>query len=515
MDGDNGVMTRGRAAATRMDSGGDQPLNKNSDKDGDGDRRAEEMMEQFPQHNDDASRMADVGDHGGRRWISSSDGYHPHARDDERRPLMNQYSDGFFSEPPAGGRGWVPGLGRPVRNLWRGRGGVTHQRREETDSSPDPEEANRGLVYDDVPRDRYSPKIPVFLGNGKETWEVWYNRFSDIAQRQRWDANRMLDELLPKLQGPAGEFVYGQLTYRTRQNIISLVAELKSRFRKIETSKNYGAMFSNRCQKPHESVEEYAADLKRLYDKAHANRDHVTRREDLLRRFLDGLVNDQARFHVEFIKDPNDIDEAAFEVVNFIDTRQRTGGVQAEKNKRVARRLGTTCDDTDEDVDSDMEIDVDTVDLRVARLPKQSVRPQPKPATTTVGNLDGSKGAGRPSSDSDLMQELKAFRADVKKSTDDLQDRVGILEFAFSEFSLMKYPYKRSVNDSPGQGNRPSRRYNRSGSSNVAPGACYKCGQMGHFIRDCGVTVNGQFHISPQPMAEDVTSSNLPAQSGN
>ena len=180
----------------------------------------------------------------------------------------------------------------------------------------------------------------------------------------------MLDELLPKLQGPAGEFVYGQLSVQIRRNFPMLVAELKSRFRKIETSKNYGAMFSNRCQKPHESVEDYAADLKRLYDKAHANRDEATRREDLLRRFLDGLVNDQARFHVEFVKDPSDIDEAAYDVVYFLDTRQRTGLMSSEKNKKVARR--TTHDGSGEEEDeTDSTFEESSELMRVVRLPKQ------------------------------------------------------------------------------------------------------------------------------------------------
>lgn len=70
-------------------------------------------------------------------------------------------------------------------------------------------------------------------------------------------------------------------------------------------------------------VEDYTADLKKLYDKAHVRRDSETRREDLLRRFLDGLVNDKARFHVEFIKEPKDIDEAIYQIVCFQQTKQK------------------------------------------------------------------------------------------------------------------------------------------------------------------------------------------------
>ena len=63
----------------------------------------------------------------------------------------------------------------------------------------------------------------------------------------------------------------------------------------------FWVQFSHRDQKYGESVEDNAAELKKLYDKAHVRRENDTRRDDLLRRFLDGLIDDKARFHVEFI----------------------------------------------------------------------------------------------------------------------------------------------------------------------------------------------------------------------
>ncbi len=102
---------------------------------------------------------------------------------------------------------------------------------------------------------------------------MYYNRFRDVARLEGWTNEEKLRELLPKLQGKAGEFVYGQLSRSVRSDFKSLTEELGSRFRKVETSRTYGAQFSNRVQQSGESIEEYAADLKRLYDKAHGNRD--------------------------------------------------------------------------------------------------------------------------------------------------------------------------------------------------------------------------------------------------
>ena len=117
--------------------------------------------------------------------------------------------------------------------------------------------------------------------------------------------------------------MYGQLNPATRRDYSSLVAELNSRFRVVETSKTYRALFGNREQRSGESPESYAAELKRLYDEAFPSRNANTRAEELLRRFLDGLTDEGARFHIEYIKDPADIDHAVYELVNFQERRRR------------------------------------------------------------------------------------------------------------------------------------------------------------------------------------------------
>ena len=180
-----------------------------------------------------------------------------------------------------------------------------------------------------------SVKLPPFTG--KERWKIWFNRFNDVANRHKWSNETRLDELLPRLQGQAGEFVFGQLCKKIRGNLPELTKELENRFRKVETTKVFGVKFTHRDQKPGETAEEYAAELKRLYDKAYGRRDKQTRKEDLLRRFLDGLSDEGARFHVEYIKDPEDIDAAVFEVVNFLETRGRTSLGESAGERRAKK----------------------------------------------------------------------------------------------------------------------------------------------------------------------------------
>ena len=80
-----------------------------------------------------------------------------------------------------------------------------------------------------------------------------------------------------------------------------------------------------------ESVQEYSAELKRLYDKGFPRRDKVTRQEDLLRAFFLGLQDDDARVHVELNKEPKSIDEAVYHVINYTETCRYPRSVDDDK----------------------------------------------------------------------------------------------------------------------------------------------------------------------------------------
>ena len=80
-----------------------------------------------------------------------------------------------------------------------------------------------------------SVKLPNF--NGKESWKVRFDRFSEVADRKRWSYEKRLGELLPRLQGLAEEFVFGQLRKAIRGHYDTLIFELNSRFSVVETKK--------------------------------------------------------------------------------------------------------------------------------------------------------------------------------------------------------------------------------------------------------------------------------------
>jgi hypothetical protein len=47
--------------------------------------------------------------------------------------------------------------------------------------------------------------------NGTEKWKVWINRFEAVADLHGWSRKERLSELLPRLQGTAGDF-FNQFT---------------------------------------------------------------------------------------------------------------------------------------------------------------------------------------------------------------------------------------------------------------------------------------------------------------
>ena len=215
-------------------------------------------------------------------------------------------------------------------------------------------------------------KLPAFTG--KESWTVWFTRFKEIARRQGWSREEKLDELLPKLQGAAGEFVYDQLSSTVRQDYRALTQELENRFRKVINPKTYGTKFSACNQRPSQSAEDYAAELKMLYDKAYPSRDRKTRDEDLLRRFLSGLHDRETKFQVEYVKNPKNIDAAVDEVVNFQEVRRMQG-----KTVKSIKRAPVS--DESDDPEEEYIQRVWKPPVKPSKAPENSSPPEVKPTT--------------------------------------------------------------------------------------------------------------------------------------
>ena len=339
---------------------------------------------------------------------------------------------------------------RPLRVQWR-------------EAEYDPSERRSGNSINNriqEPRD-YEVKLPPF--NGKEDWKIWVSRFETYAERRGWSDDKKLDNLIPKLQGKAGEFVFTQLSRSTLSCYSELIKELNSRFRVVETKRTFAAQFSQRTQRQGETAEEFAAELKRLYAKAYSFRGETTRQEDLVRRFLDGLRDSEARFEVEYNKEPVNIDDAVYHVVNFVQTKRRGSSEEYpdKKFKKYTRRANVESDGSSGEESQDENTD------RVYRLPTKKDKVRNYKAEREQNKKESEKAAEN-SSDK-VLNETKNLMQDLVKQMQELTKAT-------------------KGNANMHQQQQPQQQQQRQYRGNNT--VCYGCGVLGHMIRDCPQKVN-------------------------
>jgi hypothetical protein len=318
-------------------------------------------------------------------------------------------------------------------------------------------EGSSSTIRSPVRRSQRRPgnaKLPVFTG--KEAWKVWYNRFNEVAERRRWSSDDKLDELLPLLQGAVGEVVYGQLSHHTRSKYQLLTAELASRYRVVETTRTFAAQFSRRNQGFSETVEEYAADLKHLYDKAFKERNNKTRRQDLLRKFLDGLHNEKARFMVEYVKEPATLDDAVLLVVDFTETQRRPNHAESGFNSKTRRPMRHVYD-SDEG-----EQYVENSFSEVGRACKDKAKSPPR---ITITEKPGSNaGETTPTGNGDHLLQTLVQRL----------DKMDAILAASAMGNNNSRPFN-SAQRTPATGPQSHQR----------EVTCYSCQLKGHYSREC------------------------------
>lgn len=312
-------------------------------------------------------------------------------------------------------------------------------------------------------------KIPPFTG--KEDWAVWFAKFEAIARRYGWGEDDKLDNLLPRIEGQASEFVFSQLPLCALDDYGYLVEELTRRYRVVETSRSFAAKFSRRNQRHGETAENYAAELKMLYDKAHKNRERTVRDEDLVRRFLDGLVDQEAKFEVEYHKEPKNIDEAVFHVVNL---------VQLKSNYRNERQFRQQARRTKEVGQSDSYFEDQSRELNgIYRIPEARAGMQSRHEPKKSAQCD----LLTTNQQEELIQHLQRR---IEKLEGDRSNKRGQSLASGSVQCYRCQEFGHYAKECP----KREQRKTGAGNTNTQKGKCFHCNEVGHYAHECPKRVN-------------------------
>ncbi|KAH3701639.1 hypothetical protein DPMN_076629 [Dreissena polymorpha] len=169
-------------------------------------------------------------------------------------------------------------------------------------------------------------------------------------------------------------------------------------------------------------------------DKVHSYRDRRTRDEDLVRRFLDGLSDDELKFEIEFNKDPRNIDEAVYYAVIYLQIRKSGRGERRDKHN--ARRV-TPSYSGDRDFRSSRD-----AEGKGAAAKRPNVKLSPK------GSNEGSRWQMEAESDETKISDIKEQLSRIER----LERQNG------------------------------SSRWGGTGRQNVK---CFRCHKQGHYAREC------------------------------
>lgn len=290
-------------------------------------------------------------------------------------------------------------------------------------------------------RNNVSIKLPAFKGEVDESWKAYINRFEAVASYNGWGDSDKLGQLLPRLQGAAGEFAFEELNPEILSSYRKLRSELGHRFGVYESPKTFQTKFKRRDQRNGESAQAYGAALQSLYRKAYPNRDDTTRQEDLVSRFLLGLMNEKARVHLELNKDPWTIEEA-IRYVNEFEETTRYPRADNDENDRYNKR-------------------------------RQTRQVKSNSTDNGVPKAEDKNGKGWTKS----QNQQKDTKQKSKHSSSEQSKKENQRNSDFITRSELKDLLNEVLSKSSASTEQPQRQRN--------PLICYRCGEQGHYAKNC------------------------------
>ena len=128
------------------------------------------------------------------------------------------------------------------------------------------------IPYCPIPMMGQIPQVPRFTGEGRATgdsFSEWHEHFENVATLACWNDHWKLVHLTSNLRDTAMAF-YRSCSPDVRGNYSGLVAAMERRFTPIRLTAVQAQLFHTRQQQEKESVDQFAQELRKLYNLAYA-----------------------------------------------------------------------------------------------------------------------------------------------------------------------------------------------------------------------------------------------------
>ena len=319
-------------------------------------------------------------------------------------------------------------------------------RRRYSDSS------DEGRRHRQRPRGPQLPKMPMFDGNN---WNTFIFQFKRQADRFDWNDDDKLDRLLCCLQGKAVDYIVNRPP-EICENYRVLVGDLKQRFSKRERPLTARNLLANLCQKEDEKLEDFSdRTIEAVRDSYPQAPDEVI--NDMAVTYFLTRSLDKSAASKAMDKDPVTLAEAVDEMKSAICKKEAVYQTNGHDSKGTGQvRL--------------LNYDSDNYDTKVVRWEDE----KPEVKRLNYNN--------RYSAEEKPYNQLQSKDTEVMQLKSDLQDLAGMMRKQTLEMAELAQLVKgRYSPASPKPGATPPR---GKGGSPVSS-ACFACGLVGHYIRDC------------------------------
>ena len=199
---------------------------------------------------------------------------------------------------------------------------------------------NRHILRRNEPSE---PKVSLPFYTGKAEWRTFWLQFSRIAQRFGWNAEITLDRLVSSLRDDALEY-FAQQPYQVQSSLPLTVATFERRFDDRRLPETYRASLQSLKKQSKESLEEYAAKVRKVVAKAYPDAVGTSLYESLCVEHLVGGLSDPSMIYDVLTKKPQTVELA----MDLIQWHESCRGIQ---KKRTAVRQVTFEDEQERELE--------------------------------------------------------------------------------------------------------------------------------------------------------------------